>query len=136
VSSELLEGGIGLISVKNFEAKCAAQAEAAIEDLTARGAKGLIFDLRGNPGGQLDELLEILDYILPEGVIFIRKSIDGAVEEERSDAGCVKMPMAGAGKRRHLQRRGFFAAAWANTAGPLPWERRPPEKATPRSLCA
>jgi carboxyl-terminal processing protease len=45
----------------------------------AKGAKGIIFDVRNNPGGQLDELLDILDYILPEGKIFIRKNIDGGV---------------------------------------------------------
>jgi carboxyl-terminal processing protease len=108
VKSELLENGIGLITIKNFEAKCAEQTKAAIEELLVQGAKGLIFDLRNNPGGQLDELLEILDYLLPEGKIFIRKNIDGTIEEEKSRRGLFKNAYGGADKCRHLQRGRVF----------------------------
>jgi carboxyl-terminal processing protease len=122
VAYELLEGGTGLIIIKNFEAKCAIQAQEAIASLKAKGAKGIIFDVRNNPGGQLDELLDILDYILPEGKIFIRKNIDGGVEEDMSDAACVKLPMAVMINGDSYSAAEFFAAAldeydWAVTVG-------------------
>jgi carboxyl-terminal processing protease len=122
VAYELLDDGIGLITIKNFEAKCALQSQEAVAALTAKGAKGIVFDVRNNPGGQLDELLDILDYILPEGKIFIRKNIDGGVEEDMSDAACVKLPMAVMINADSYSAAEFFAAAlseydWAVTVG-------------------
>ncbi len=122
VEYELLDGGIGLITILNFEALCASRTEAAINELTERGAKALVFDLRGNPGGQLDELLNVLDYILPEGTIFISKEIDGTVKEEKSGASCVELPMAVLINGDTYSAAEFFAAAlgeygWAVTVG-------------------
>ena len=122
VSFEMLPGHIGLITISNFEAKCAEQAKSASDRLMAQGAEGLIFDLRNNPGGQLDELLPLLDYLLPEGKIFIRKNIDGTVEEDTSDAKCIKLPMAVLVNEESYSAAEFFAAAlkdydWAIIAG-------------------
>ena len=69
-TSQMLEGNIGLIQINNFNANCAKETIAAIEDLQELGATKLIFDVRNNPGGYVDEMLQILDYLLPEGVIF------------------------------------------------------------------
>jgi carboxyl-terminal processing protease len=122
VEYELLDGGIGLITVKNFESLCASRTEAAVNELAGQGAKALVFDLRSNPGGQLDELLDALDYILPEGVIFISKGTDGSVKEAKSQASCVELPMAVLVNGDTYSAAEFFAAAlseygWAVTVG-------------------
>jgi carboxyl-terminal processing protease len=122
VSFEMLQNHIGLITISNFEAKCAEQAKSASDRLMAQGAEGLIFDLRNNPGGQLDELLPLLDYLLPEGKIFIRKNIDGTVEEDTSDASCIRLPMVVLVNEESYSAAEFFAAAlrdyeWALIVG-------------------
>ncbi|NMA38311.1 MAG: PDZ domain-containing protein, partial [Papillibacter sp.] len=122
VSFELLPENVGLIKISNFEAKCAEQAKMAVDRLMAEGADGLIFDVRNNPGGQLDELLSLLDYLLPEGKIFIRRNIDGTVQEDMSDKNCIKIPMAVLVNEESYSAAEFFAAAlkdydWAVIAG-------------------
>ncbi len=51
---EMLEGQIGYIEVPTFGQKTAAEVQRALETLQRRGAKGIILDLRNNPGGYLD----------------------------------------------------------------------------------
>lgn len=122
VHAQLLDSGCGLITISNFEDRSAQEAIAAVDDLIAQGAKGLIFDVRNNPGGQLAELLELLDHLLPEGTLFISKAIDGTVREEPSDAACVRVPMAVLVNGSSYSAAEFFAAAlrdydWAETVG-------------------
>ena len=62
--------------------------------LQEEGAQALVFDLRNNPGGYVTELTEILDYLLPEGNIFISRTSDGEEVTYTSDASCVDLPMA------------------------------------------
>lgn len=54
----------------NFDGGCAEKTIAAIEDLQAQGATSILFDVRNNPGGLKSELVDLLDYLLPEGEIF------------------------------------------------------------------
>ena len=65
----MLPGNVGLVTIENFNSKCAAESTAAIEELLEQGATALIFDVRNNPGGYLSELIKLLDYLLPEGVL-------------------------------------------------------------------
>ena len=53
----------GLIKIKNFDARCAEETIAVIEDLLQQGAKKIIFDVRNNPGGYKDELVKVLDFL-------------------------------------------------------------------------
>lgn len=92
--SEMLEGEIGLITLSNFFERSAQESIAEVDALVAQGAKALIFDMRGNPGGYLDEMLALLDYLLPEGPIFTTHSKNGPVQTTESDAGCIDLPMA------------------------------------------
>ena len=71
VKYEMLDDGIGYIKIKNFEIDSGEGIIAAVDDLVAKGAKGIVFDVRNNPGGLLGELLKALDHILPEGDIFV-----------------------------------------------------------------
>lgn len=94
VSYEMLENGTGYIRVENFFRRSADQVKAAVEDLQSQGAKALVFDMRNNGGGYLDELIPMLDNLLPEGPIFRTRSRSGTEKIEESDAECVDLPMA------------------------------------------
>ncbi len=94
VSYEMLEDGIGYVALSNFYSGSAETVEAAVEDLLSQGATSLIFDMRDNPGGYLSELLDLLDYLLPEGDIFQSGDSSGPTRVTTSDEDCVDLPMA------------------------------------------
>jgi carboxyl-terminal processing protease len=92
VSYELLEGGIGYIAIEDFESSAADEFIAAAEELMSQGAKSFVFDVRNNGGGRVTELKRMLDYLLPEGEIFIAIGKNGAESIAESDAACIEMP--------------------------------------------
>lgn len=111
VTYELLENGIGYIRISNFEQGAAENAISAIEELEAQGMSSLIFDVRTNPGGRLSELIELLDYILPEGELFISVDREGNEQVYSSDAACISYPMAVLIDANSYSAAEFFAAA-------------------------
>lgn len=111
VSYEMLPSGYGYIAIDNFHRRSAQDTIAAIEDLMGRGAKGLIFDVRFNPGGYKDEMVDALDYILPEGKLFITENYKGDSNTDYSDADCIKIPMAVLVNDDSYSAAEFFAAA-------------------------
>lgn len=122
VAWELLENRIGYIDIGNFESGVSEKAIEAVEELRAQGAEKLLFDVRCNPGGQVKELCELLDYLLPEGDLFVRIDKQGREEVETSDGACVEMPMAVLINDESYSAAEFFAAAlseygWAETVG-------------------
>lgn len=122
VKSELMEDSVGYIRIKNFEGGSADGVIGAIEELRSRGAQFLVFDVRNNPGGLLSELIKILDYILPQGTIFISMDENGKETTTSSDEACVNMPMAVLINENSYSAAEFFAAAlseyeWATTVG-------------------
>ena len=110
-SSRMLQDGIGLITIDNFDDRCAQETIAAIEDLRNQGAKALIFDVRYNPGGYKAEMVEVLDYLLPEGDLFRTVDYRGKEEVDTSDARCLEMPMAVLVNLHSYSAAEFFAAA-------------------------
>ncbi|MBE6942596.1 MAG: S41 family peptidase [Ruminococcaceae bacterium] len=110
-TGKLLEGNIGLVTIENFEARCASETIAAIEALREQGAEKLIFDVRYNPGGYKNELVEVLDYLLPKGVLFRSEYYDGSVSTDHSDAAYLDMPMAVLVNGGSYSAAEFFAAA-------------------------
>lgn len=111
VSYEKLDSGYGYIRIENFEARCAAMAIAAVEALMQEDVPGIVFDVREDPGGQLSELLMLLDYLLPEGVLFRAVSADGAEELYTSKSGWVSVPVAVLVNEDSYSAAEFFAAA-------------------------
>lgn len=119
---ELLPGGIGLVTIANFDDRCSQETLAAIESLRQQGAKALLFDVRFNPGGYRHELEAVLDYLLPEGTIFHAVSYNGEEDKTMSDAECLEMPMAVLVNEDSYSAAEFFAAAlqeygWAKVVG-------------------
>lgn len=108
---KMLEGNIGLITIENFDQRCAQETIAAIEALTAQGASALIFDVRNNPGGYKDEMLKVLDYLLPEGPLFRSVDYRGKEAVEYSDKDCLEIPMAVIVNLSSYSAAEFFAAA-------------------------
>ena len=107
----MLEGGIGLVKIDNFDARCAEETITAIEKLRSEGARKLIFDVRNNPGGFAEELVKLLDYLLPEGDLFRSVSFDGKEKVDTSDASFLDMPMAVLVNGNSYSAAEFFAAA-------------------------
>lgn len=110
-SYEMLEGKVGLVTIENFDERCAQETIAAIEALLDQGARKLILDVRNNPGGYADELVKVLDYLLPEGEVFRTVSYDGKEQIEYSDASCLEIPMAVLVNGNSYSAAEFFAKA-------------------------
>ena len=110
-TAQMLEGNIGLITIENFDERCAQETIAAIEELTAQGAQALIFDVRNNPGGYKTEMLEVLDYLLPEGPLFRSENYQGKESVEYSDEKHLDIPMAVLVNLSSYSAAEFFAAA-------------------------
>ncbi len=89
-----LVSGIAYIKITNFYKNTATELKNAIIDLKGQGAESIIFDVRDNGGGSLTSIVETLDYLLPEGIMFTIKDKKGKTEEYRSDKASVDMPMA------------------------------------------
>ncbi len=87
------DASVGYIRILSFDAGTPSQFKAAVEDLKTHGCDRLVLDVRNNPGGLLDSVTAILDYILPEGPIVRLISKDGSVETINSDADCLDMKM-------------------------------------------
>lgn len=77
VEYEMLEDSIGYIAVYSFDGVTPGQFETAFETLEEEGMEGLIIDMRDNGGGLLTSVEEMLDYLLPEGLIFYAKDNTG-----------------------------------------------------------
>lgn len=108
---QMLEDNIGMVTIENFDGRCADETIAAIESLLDQGAEKLIFDVRNNPGGYKDELCEILDYLLPKGPLFHSEYYDGTTQVDNSDAKCLQLPMAVLINSESISAAEFFAAA-------------------------
>ena len=77
VESEMKDGGIGYILVTEFDNVTYEQFKNALETLEAQGMKGLVIDLRSNPGGGLDTVVDMLRLILPEGRVVSMEDKNG-----------------------------------------------------------
>ena len=121
-TGQMLDGNIGLVTIANFDSRCASETIARIEELVSQGATSLIFDVRNNPGGYKTELVNLLDYLLPEGELFRSESYTGQQTVDSSDEKCLRMPMAVIVNGGSYSAAEFFAAAleeydWAVVVG-------------------
>lgn len=96
VTHEILAGNIGYIRITQFIQNTASQFTAAVDSLTDAGVSGIIFDVRSNPGGYLTSIIEVLDYLLPDGGDIVGyKYYDGSTDSTKaSDGHQVSLPFA------------------------------------------
>lgn len=95
VTGRMYSDGItAVIRIDEFDLSTPKQFKDEIAKLTSEGAERFVFDVRNNPGGDLESIVDILDYLLPEGPIIRIEDKDGTETVRESDAECFDMPMA------------------------------------------
>lgn len=82
ISYEMLDNKVGYIQIAEFDEVTGPQFRSAITDLDNQGMIGLVIDLRNNPGGLLDTVCDMLDRMLPEGLIVYTEDKNGTRTEE------------------------------------------------------
>lgn len=87
VEVEMLPDDIGYVALFEFNAQASQRLEEALTDLLDSGAESIILDLRNNPGGFLDESIEVADLFLEDGIIVIQRDVDGEFREFTSHPG-------------------------------------------------
>ena len=93
VFNRMLEDDIGYIRISSFEGTTARQFGSALEELQSEGMKGLIIDVRNNPGGLLDAVVEITNKLVPEGLIVYTEDRNGRERYFPSDENYLGIPM-------------------------------------------
>ena len=108
---QMLPGDVGLVKIVNFDQRCAQETIRGIEELLEQGARALIFDVRGNPGGYASEMVKVLDYLLPEGDLFRTVDFEGRETLDTSDAAFLDIPMVAIVNGESYSAAEFFAQA-------------------------
>ena len=86
-----LDNTVGVIRIIDFNNATPNQFKDAITDLKSKGVTSLVFDLRNNPGGTLSSVVEMLDYLLPEGDIAHVTDASGNIQKTyKSDSEYLK----------------------------------------------
>lgn len=93
IEGEMLDGGIGYIQILEFQSKTDEQFQQMVEVLKKQGMKGMIIDVRANPGGLLSSVVNMLDYVLPSGLITYVEDAYGNRQQYTSGASCIDMPI-------------------------------------------
>lgn len=81
VDYEMREDSIGYIVISQFDDVTTEQFKSALTDLQNQGMKDLIIDVRSNPGGVLSVVVDIVDEIVPKGLIVYTEDVDGNRKE-------------------------------------------------------
>lgn len=93
IESGMLTDDIGYIYLYEFAGECAAEFQTAVKQLQDQGAKGLIIDLRDNPGGWVDAAQDIGDIFLDKGTLCYLQYNDGSREYYSTKAGKTDLPL-------------------------------------------
>lgn len=82
VESRLLSGGVGYAKIKSFSENTADELTQAVHEMREQGMRSLLLDLRGNPGGLLEQAVRVADLFLQDGTVVITA---GNRREERDE---------------------------------------------------
>ena len=93
VESEMKEDGIGYLQITEFDDVTVDQFTENFNSLKEQGMKGLIIDLRGNPGGSVDTVCAVAKQLLPQGMIFYMEDKDGKRTEYTCDGADFDLPL-------------------------------------------
>lgn len=111
VEYEMLDNGIAYIQIVEFDLVTTQQFETAYKQAQADGMKGLILDLRSNPGGNLSTVCDIARMILPKGLIVYTEDKYGERVEYTCDGSKeIKVPLV-------VMTNGYSASASEILAG-------------------
>jgi len=88
------DASVGVIRITEFNGTTPEQFKTAIIDLQGKGCKKFVFDLRNNPGGELNSIIEVLDYLLPEGPLAHIYYQSGNDSHYTSKESCLDAPVA------------------------------------------
>lgn len=88
---EMKEGSIGYIEIVRFDEDTVGKLKSAENELLSKNAKGIVVDLRNNPGGFLDSSISIASEFIKEGVVVIEKKSDGSNEKKFKASGNGKL---------------------------------------------
>ncbi|MDR0325379.1 MAG: S41 family peptidase [Oscillospiraceae bacterium] len=104
-------GKVGVIRITSFDDRVDDEFIEKIGGLLEENVDGLIFDVRDNPGGKLNVLERILDYLLPEGELATLRYKDGSVDIRTSGPECIELPMAVLMDKNSVSAAELFAAS-------------------------
>ncbi|MCL2415469.1 MAG: S41 family peptidase [Defluviitaleaceae bacterium] len=93
VRASMLENNIGYIRLSGFDMLTFEQFSSAYNRLVSQNMEGLIIDVRNNPGGLMDAVVNIADLLIPEGVITYTEDAHGRRQYHRSGAGQIEVPL-------------------------------------------
>ncbi len=93
VDYEMMDNQIGYIHLRQFEELTHEQFNEALNDLEKQGAKGIVLDLRNNTGGFLDVTENIVDELIPQGIIVSTKDNSGEIVHSESDDKYTDIPL-------------------------------------------
>lgn len=94
-AGEMLEDGIGYLQIAEFDDVTPDQFTEELKKLQDQGMEGLILDLRNNPGGTVDAVTSIAQYLIPEGLVFYMQYPDGSRKEYKADGtDWINLPIA------------------------------------------
>ena len=111
IETRMLDGDIGYVIITDFPKNADVEFIEKVEELVAQGAKGLVFDVRFNGGGYVSVMANMLDILLPQGDIITMSDKFGITSRYRSDASCIKLPMAVLVNEYSISAAEFFAAS-------------------------
>ncbi len=111
VTSKILDGNIGYIKISSFDSNVDKDFTQALERLKKANVSGIVFDVRNNPGGFMQVLVNTLDPLLPEGTVLREENRAGKVTEYKSDKASLDLPMAVITNQYSISAAEFFAAA-------------------------
>ncbi len=95
VEYKMMENGIGYIEITSFDTATTQQFKDAVSDLKSQGLKGLVLDVRDNPGGVLGGVVEIVDEIISTGLIVYMEDNQGQRSEYKGTTKSeLTIPMA------------------------------------------
>ena len=114
--------GAGYIKIANFEAGSGEAAIAAIEDMLGQNVNTFVLDIRDNPGGLVKEMTTLLDYLLPQGELFVSRDKSGHEDVVKSDNLSLRLPMCVLLNSQTFSEAEIFAAVlkeyqWATLIG-------------------
>ncbi|MFQ6099672.1 MAG: S41 family peptidase [Anaerolineae bacterium] len=89
VEVEMRDDGVGYLRLYDFSATASARMEDGLEELLAQDPHGIVLDLRGNPGGWLDQAVEVGDLFLDDGVVVVERWSNGNERKFEADPGDV-----------------------------------------------